>query len=282
MTSLLISMFTAHIIGDFYLQTTKLANAKRSSFPLLILHCVLYSLPFGLLYLLSSRHDLLLSLLLMVTLTHLPVDLIKHWVSRAQRNQPDGPASFRIFSIDQLIHFGIIAAASAWYFERGLTIGPASQLNDWFIRLNFNLFPIARWLLVLLIILKPASILVADLSANYHPERQAASSPENKRKSAGNQQALYPGTAVQPQNKESFFVGKVRGAGQMIGFLERILIVIFLSVGQYASIGLIMTAKSVARYERITKDSEFAEYYLIGTLSSFLIAILAFLIVFRS
>jgi len=66
----------------------------------------------------------------------------------------------------------------------------------------------------------------------------------------------------------------------MIGFLERFLMVIFLSLGQYASIGLIMTAKSIARYDKITKNGAFAEDYLIGTLASIIIAISGYLVVF--
>lgn len=34
-----------------------------------------------------------------------------------------------------------------------------------------------------------------------------------------------------------------------------------------------MTAKSIARYDRISKDQEFAEYYLLGTLLSTICAI---------
>jgi hypothetical protein len=57
-------------------------------------------------------------------------------------------------------------------------------------------------------------------------------------------------------------------AGALIGILERILILALLSVGQYAAIGLVLTAKSVARYDQIAKQKDFAEYYLLGTLLS--------------
>ena len=40
-------------------------------------------------------------------------------------------------------------------------------------------------------------------------------------------------------------------------------------------IGLVLTAKSIARYDRISKDKDFAEYYLLGTLLSTAIAIVA-------
>lgn len=64
------------------------------------------------------------------------------------------------------------------------------------------------------------------------------------------------------------------GAGALIGQLERLVMAIFLIWGQYAAIGLVFTAKSIARFDRISKDQSFAEYYLIGSLFS-IISVLA-------
>ncbi|WP_146088548.1 DUF3307 domain-containing protein [Lacrimispora xylanisolvens] len=43
---------------------------------------------------------------------------------------------------------------------------------------------------------------------------------------------------------------------------------LLISRGQYSAAGLVLTAKSIARYDRISKDQDFAEYYLLGTLMS--------------
>jgi hypothetical protein len=45
-------------------------------------------------------------------------------------------------------------------------------------------------------------------------------------------------------------------------------------------LGFILTAKSIARYDAITKDQKFAEYYLIGTLVSVVYSIVAYAAVF--
>lgn len=66
--------------------------------------------------------------------------------------------------------------------------------------------------------------------------------------------------------------------GAIIGFLERALILLFINIGQFSAIGLVLTAKSIVRYDMISKNQQFSEYYLIGTLTSFLSAILAFYI----
>ena len=57
-------------------------------------------------------------------------------------------------------------------------------------------------------------------------------------------------------------------AGRMIGTVERIIMLFFLSIKQYSSVGLVLTAKSIARYNKIAEDQKFAEYYLLGTLLS--------------
>ena len=67
-------------------------------------------------------------------------------------------------------------------------------------------------------------------------------------------------------------------AGSTIGILERVLILILLMFDQYTAIAFILTAKSITRYNKISENPAFAEYYLIGTLSSVIIAVLASLI----
>lgn len=71
------------------------------------------------------------------------------------------------------------------------------------------------------------------------------------------------------------------GAGSIIGIMERILMVLFLSIQQYSAIGFVLTAKSITRFDRITKDNKFAEYYLIGTLYSVIMAIVPYLLLFE-
>ena len=51
------------------------------------------------------------------------------------------------------------------------------------------------------------------------------------------------------------------------------IMVLFTSMNQYSAIGFVLTAKSIARYERISREQDFAEYYLLGTLLSTIVAI---------
>lgn len=65
-----------------------------------------------------------------------------------------------------------------------------------------------------------------------------------------------------------------RNAGRMIGTLERIIMVIFIATGIFGS-GTCSYCKTIARYDRISKDQVFAEYYLLGTLLSTICAVTA-------
>lgn len=66
--------------------------------------------------------------------------------------------------------------------------------------------------------------------------------------------------------------------GWMIGALERTLALTLVLAGQWGALGLILAAKSIARFKDLEKR-HFGEYYLIGTLSSFLIAIASAILV---
>lgn len=68
----------------------------------------------------------------------------------------------------------------------------------------------------------------------------------------------------------------VEGAGALIGNLERLLVAILMYYGQYGAIGLVFTAKSVTRFEKISKEPSFAEYYLIGSLYSMICVLILY------
>ncbi len=62
------------------------------------------------------------------------------------------------------------------------------------------------------------------------------------------------------------------GAGMWIGMLERFLLLTFVLLGQFQAIGLLITAKSIFRFDH--KNRATGEYILIGTLLSFALAVL--------
>lgn len=68
--------------------------------------------------------------------------------------------------------------------------------------------------------------------------------------------------------------------GTYVGMLERALILTFLLFEATAAVGFVVAAKSVARFKEL-EDRSFAEYYLVGTLTSVVVAVAGYLVLRR-
>lgn len=71
---------------------------------------------------------------------------------------------------------------------------------------------------------------------------------------------------------ERFYKDSPHHIGRYIGMIERVLIVIFIVQGILPGMMFLIAVKSLARFKQF-ESKEFAEYYLIGSLSSALIAL---------
>lgn len=127
-----------------------------------------------------------------------------------------------------------------WNFSIGLTGIMNNILNTY--GLDREIF--ARWMLAILFLHIPSNIFIQNFLEDYKPGRSNEG-------------------IIEVDNK----------AGRRIGTVERLIMLVFLSQDQYAAMGFVLTAKSIARYDKITKDEKFAEYYLLGTLISMLCVI---------
>lgn len=67
----------------------------------------------------------------------------------------------------------------------------------------------------------------------------------------------------------------LENAGKYIGIIERLFVFAFILMNQWSAIGLLIAAKSVFRFSDLSraKDRKLTEYILIGTLTSFGLAI---------
>lgn len=75
------------------------------------------------------------------------------------------------------------------------------------------------------------------------------------------------------EQKKTFMKSGIIGAGKIIGMLERTLTLTFIFMNQPTAIAIIFAAKSIIRFET-AKERPYAEYYLIGTLTSITFATL--------
>ena len=72
-----------------------------------------------------------------------------------------------------------------------------------------------------------------------------------------------------------------RGIGSTIGIIERLLISALVLAGGVLAIGLVVAAKTLARFKQLD-DRDFAEYYLLGTLASVTFAVVTSLVALRA
>ncbi len=249
------SVFTillcVHLLGDFYFQTQKMADKKQSQFFWTVCHCLIYGACSGLLFCFFLPGMKLRYILAFIS-AHAVIDIVKYAVCRFLRNRHqstgliESPCGRRnVFLIDQAVHLITILGISYWLRETDITLLYRDGFGIFFDSFNMPEAIFLKWVAVLLLIHKPVNILIANVLSGYKPSDK--------------------------QDPE----GAERKAGRMIGTLERIIMDIFISIGQYSAVGLVLTAKSIARYDRISKDQAFAEYYLLGTLLSTICAVIA-------
>lgn len=142
------------------------------------------------------------------------------------------------FIIDQLIHIAVIVVLWLSLFDHDGVFRQEILKTNWD-RQNFWTVATAY-----LLILKPTSVFLNLFIRRWTPTAIAEKSLPN--------------------------------AGKWIGYLERILILTFILTGNTECIGFLLAAKSIFRFGELSKAQEIktTEYVLIGTLSSFTIAIL--------
>jgi hypothetical protein len=181
-----------------------------------------------------------------VALTHTIIDLNKYFyvVKLKKKNKMTMFKERNIFFLEQLLHFICLVLIAYLFVMKGNVLNFSSNVTQFFYTVKISEITFASWILVLLIIYRPANIAISKLLMMYKP-------PESK-------------------DEDST---KDNNAGRFIGTVERIILIIFISMKQYSAIGLVLTAKSIARYDRISKEKDFAEYYLLGTLISTLVVI---------
>ncbi|NLF25267.1 MAG: DUF3307 domain-containing protein [Deltaproteobacteria bacterium] len=237
----LLLYLSAHLIGDFSAQSESLAELKGRSFKGVLTHALLYGLVFLLTAAIAQPN---LYGMLVIIMGHALIDGLKYVY--LHRDDPKKKEDKRVvkaepawlFIGDQCLHLLTILMASIFY--------PSPGLASWF---PVSGFEVLRWVLLGLLIGKPANISFKVIYRQY---------------------ANYRGKAA-----------TVEGAGATIGFFERLFTVIFVYLGQFTALGFILAAKSLARFKLLSEDQSFSEYYLIGTLYSILFAVIAYFAVFE-
>lgn len=226
-------MFIAHFLADFSFQSTKLSQKKLNTFKYLIRHASIYAVIFLIAIFPFVKLEKAIISYIIIICSHFIID----WIGKLVDNKINKKAIlFYSFITDQIIHISILAIL---YYS--LNIGAETtalyvRIRQW---TNFN--NIVIYSLIFVIIWNPAAFFVNRLLMYITDEDSFA------------------------LEKNDLSVGRI------IGKLERIIISVLILYNQFGAIGFVLTAKSIARFKQLD-DRIFAEKYLVGTLTSVLIA----------
>ena len=231
-------LLAGHILSDFLFQTASVARDKGRKVSVLLLHGLLTYLVHAALLFPFWNGPVLLGLALLALL-HIGIDWLK---PRIFAN--DGQ-TLSAFFLDQGFHLATLIALSWVIASRGdaratlqATLMPAGYL-DLYVR---------------------AMVIIAGFAFN------------GKGGTAVVRLLLNRFPAI------SELLGKDRtgtyAMGQMIGNLERFILYLLVLLGHWGALGFVIAAKSIARFKELDEKG-FADYYLIGTLASVLVALIS-------
>lgn len=240
-----------HIIADFYLQSTEMSQKKEQKMRWVLLHSLVYwvgmlivMLPF-----LSWNMFVIASL---TSATHCLIDIWKFLYKKYHKKDNQIKVDRNTFVVDQLLHLGCLFIISYIATVADIRVYEAGCVRYFFDTIQVSEKQFLTWLLAFLLIYRPADIFIQKILKSYKPTSEL---------------------------RQSDIIVKDNNTGRIIGMIERTIMLVFLAIGQYSSVGLVLTAKSIARYDKISSDKDFAEYYLLGTLLSTIIVVISSFII---
>lgn len=241
---ILVLFLLGHILGDFYLQSDGLAVDKNKSFHRLVEHSLIYLLSMCLVLIPVYGFDFI-TWVLVISFIHFIIDAGMFYLKQKELSRRIN--SNTLYLVDQLIHVATLLIITL-FISSSMGIIEYTRFFHLIVeKSQINVSLLLNWVTAIAIIIKPTSITINKMLAQYQP------------------------TTV---TKEE--IGHP-GAGSLIGILERLIILMMLSQNQYGAIGFVLTAKSIARYNKITENPQFSEYYLLGTLLSMLLVIATYI-----
>jgi len=244
----------SHFISDFVLQSNELAKNKMINHHSLIKHgIVVFITSLGLTFHFFS-HQLLI-IISAITILHITIDLIKIKTEKRYSNF----VSF--FIIDQIFH--LIAIISFYPKFKYIQVNP---LGNYVNRLILESFPVFKslsltkedWAILILIISAYIFVWTAGAILVKRVLDKFNFSGNDNEKTIG-----LISTKIE-SNRNNI--------GELIGQLERIVILTLILCKSLGAISLVFAAKSIARFNNFNKQ-DLADYYIVGTFASLLISL---------
>jgi hypothetical protein len=275
---LLFCLILAHLIADFYLQTDEMVKEKRKNLWKHSLHhffmTAIVLTGFWIFY--FNFENLLNKLLFplgLIVLTHLFIDFLKiKLIDTIKMNNEENMKRLFFFVFDQLLHLGIIILAGELFFHVEITEMQAVFHQDQ--ELNF----INSVLFIIIIVVLATSvsghmikILLGSLP-NQLISFEGKYTFKNERTEAASVNKYIGVKGLTEEYNYPIYSKHDLSRGKLIGYIERLLVLVLTFFSAYPAIGFIVAAKSIARFKQMD-DRNWAEYFLLGTLTSMFLGI---------
>ncbi|MDM8101494.1 MULTISPECIES: DUF3307 domain-containing protein [Oceanobacillus] len=287
MTILLLVL--AHLIADFWLQSDQMVKHKIKHLKKHILHHLLttgivLAVIWGYQYEFQHVISYFISPLAFIIITHLLIDLLKiKFVDSLPKSPTDNMKKLGYFLADQVLHVMMILLTCFLFFHMTIAEMTASLLNlngsSSLTLLNTALFFVIIYILATSVSGHIVKFIIGSLPsefANFEGELTL------KNQIAAGKEKIQPSADNRFTEEYHYFTysAPLRSRGKLIGYLERLLVVLLTAAGAYQSIAFIIAAKSIARFKQLN-DRNWAEYFLLGTLSSIFLGLVLGLVVQR-
>jgi hypothetical protein len=280
-----IYFYAAHLLGDFVFQSDNLMEQRKDK-PIvtLVKHVFIHLILLGLASLVviafvnhsfsSATIHSFGQAILMISIVHFVIDYVKIRLSK-KINRICSQAL--LFLIDQFLHFLTIilfttSASEGTYFDNIQAIYAVFTGNVGFFE------KIAATVCIFVLATYGAGYFLGILLQNIAPNHELQegiyrlsdekTEVKTKYESDGSKE-----TEIITIKTEQYFHDSPAKIGQIIGMLERTLIVILMMIDLPQGLAFLAALKTLARFKQF-EHKQFAEYYLIGTLLSSLIGII--------
>ncbi|GIN59813.1 hypothetical protein J8TS2_41320 [Lederbergia ruris] len=285
MTVLLLLL--AHLIADFWLQSdqmvkNKIKHLKKHLFHHLLTTGIALAIIWGYQYEFQHIISYFILPLAFIMITHLLIDLSKiKLVDSIPNSTTDNMKRLGYFLLDQVLHVIMILITCILFFSMKVTEMTASLLDLY----GTSSLSVVNTVLLLIII-----YILATSVSGHIVKYIIGSLPSELANFEGeltlNNQIKARQEKNQPRTESSFtekyhyftYSTPLRSRGKLIGYIERLLVIILTVIGAYPSIAFIIAAKSIARFKQLD-DRNWAEYFLLGTLSSIFLGLVLGLVV---
>lgn len=277
-SKLLLLMILAHVLGDYYVQWDWLSEGKKTNGWILLLHVAIYTaVGIAVFAIITPLYTNLFKWILWFAFAHGVIDIFKFVFFRKSQNKK------MVYIVDQLLHIVCIAVIAIVAADKGLNIFPYIRLTEIFNDLQISEILLLKYAVLALLLLKPVNVTFKSVFDFDNKKEKQEAKEKSQVNLSTNMESIERLEIIVDAEKVEIIDNKTDeeqkkkpedGLGAMIGNLERLLIVIFLALGQYTAIGLVLTGKSVIRYNKID-----AEYYIIGTFFSIISVIVSYLVI---